>query len=176
MNPDQTVAVYDVLVAHAGASEAGRLEFVRLMSHGAVAYRFGGAFGLSGTFHAGAARWWVDADPRDLQGRPGRRSQISEANEALATLRAALATPPTAADAFLLALKADPVRLPPVQLLVGYGPAEAIDYRRRYEVHFCQRCGKRAQVAYIANAGGFGDRWLDLCAECAGWLRSTASQ
>lgn len=77
----------------------------------------------------------------------------------------------TPAENFLHLLKAEPSLLPPA-------PPEAltdsrhIEHRRHDEVHTCLRCGKRAQVAYVADTQDAGPRWLDLCAACDYWLRT----
>ena len=76
------------------------------------------------------------------------------------------------ADSMLHLLKAEPTLLPP-------GPVtelgRAIERRRMDEIHNCLHCGRRAQCAFVAHTE-LGNRWLDLCAECAHWLRTTATQ
>ena len=74
-------------------------------------------------------------------------------------------------EGFLHLLKAEPTLLP-------VAPADAtaalIDRRRLDEVHSCLRCGKRAQMAFIAHTP-IGPRWLDLCAACSRPLYSASS-
>lgn len=72
------------------------------------------------------------------------------------------------AEGMLHLLAAEPTLLPEA-------PANAsgaqIEHRRINEIHPCLRCSNPARCAYIA-ATILGPRWLDLCADCANWLRS----
>jgi hypothetical protein len=80
-------------------------------------------------------------------------------------------TDPLAAGMLRL-LKAYPSLLPPAPT---DNLGAAIERRTRDEVHACLRCGQRAQVAFVAHVprvvGPADNRWLDLCAACADWLR-----
>lgn len=75
----------------------------------------------------------------------------------------------TTADGMLHLLKAEPTLLDPAP--AGFTGADIIR-RTQDEVHTCLRCGGRAQAAYVA-ATTAGPRWLDLCADDAGWLITT---
>ena len=79
-------------------------------------------------------------------------------------------TTPSAEDMLRL-LAAEPTLLPAAP---DTDIGEAVEHRRRDEIHVCLRCGRRAQEALIA-ATRLGPRWLDLCAACSHWLRTTAS-
>jgi hypothetical protein len=72
------------------------------------------------------------------------------------------------AAGMMLLLQSEPTLLDPAPAEAG---AEDIDRRRLDEVHACLRCGKRAQVAYVADLKEAGNRWLDFCAACDSWLR-----
>jgi hypothetical protein len=78
--------------------------------------------------------------------------------------------PVTDADRFLILIRDNPTLLPAAPV----DTAAAMEHRARDEVHACLRCGKRAQSAFIA-ATKLGNRWLDLCAACAHWLRTAAT-
>ncbi len=75
------------------------------------------------------------------------------------------------ADGLLYLLRAEPTLLPPAP---ESNQVEAIEHRRKDEVHACLRCGARAQSAYIA-ATEIGPRWVDLCMICSAWLRENAT-
>lgn len=82
-------------------------------------------------------------------------------------------TDPNPAERMLLLLRANPTLLP---LAPEDADGEHIEHRRNDEVHMCLRCGQRAQCAFIAHTQeGMEERrrWLDLCYECAHWLRTT---
>jgi len=84
---------------------------------------------------------------------------------------------------FLWAIRAEPHLLPeaPPGAPAGTGRASAT-YRVHDEVHWCLRCGAEPTgVAVVAHPPGpgalwpgvydvTGDRWLDLCHRCYGWL------
>jgi len=76
-----------------------------------------------------------------------------------------------AADGLLHLLKAEPTLLPEA-------PADhlgaAITHRTQDEIHHCLRCGQDAGIAYIAHTDA-GNRWIDLCPQCAYWLRCNAT-
>jgi hypothetical protein len=84
---DQANAVYDVLVKHAGASEAARDEFVFMHVNGRCdEYRFIGSLGFGGKFWRRDWRvscYWEDATL-------ARVEAIRVTNEALDRLRARL--------------------------------------------------------------------------------------
>jgi hypothetical protein len=69
--------------------------------------------------------------------------------------------------AFLRLLRDQPALMDPAPATVA---SAHIGYRIRDEIHACLRCGRRAQVVYVA-ATFAGPRWLDLCALCARWAR-----
>lgn len=76
-------------------------------------------------------------------------------------------------EAMLTLLAVEPTLLPPAP-----APADGdhIEHRRRDEIHTCLRCGKRAVCAFIAvskRRPEAGPRWLDLCAACEHWLRTS---
>jgi hypothetical protein len=71
------------------------------------------------------------------------------------------------AAGMMLLLQSEPTLLDPAP----DAGAVDIDHRRLDEVHACLRCGKRAQVAYVADLKEAGNRWLDFCAACDSWLR-----
>lgn len=75
-----------------------------------------------------------------------------------------------AALGMLYLLAAEPTLLP--EAPSGATGAD-IERRRQDEVHPCLRCGKRAQVAYIAQMH-IGPRWLDLCPACNHAVRAAA--
>ncbi len=81
-------------------------------------------------------------------------------------------TDPVSADGMLYLIRAEPSLLPAAPS--GVDVAKAIEHRRHDEVHTCFRCGGRAQCAFVAHTE-MGDRWLDLCADCAAWVHRTAS-
>lgn len=66
-------------------------------------------------------------------------------------------------------LKANPTLLPPAP---DPFTGAHIEHRCHDEVNMCLRCGKRAQTAFVAHTD-LGPRWLDLCAPCNRWLRTT---
>lgn len=74
------------------------------------------------------------------------------------------------ADGLLHLLKAEPTLLPEAP---AAATAQDIERRRLNEVHTCLRCGNVAVIAYVAHTE-LGARWLDLCAACDHWLRTTA--
>ncbi|GAA0719243.1 hypothetical protein Drose_05580 [Dactylosporangium roseum] len=80
------------------------------------------------------------------------------------------ATPPPDVEGFLRLLAAEPTLLPPAP---ADGIGDATRRRTQDEIHSCLRCGRRAQEAFIAGTR-LGPRWLDLCAACGHWLRTSA--
>jgi hypothetical protein len=59
------------------------------------------------------------------------------------------------------------------------GQAEAIEWRRRDELHRCLRCGQRAVAAFVIEFKPVPEsppRWLDLCAACEQWVRALAAE
>lgn len=82
--------LYDVLAAHAGATDYQRENFVSVQSRErCVEYRFGGALGFGGKFWRNDGRWCVNAYREDETA--GRMAQINATNIALGELRASLA-------------------------------------------------------------------------------------
>jgi len=75
------------------------------------------------------------------------------------------------ADGMLPLLKAEPRLLLPAP---DTDLAQAIEHRRKNEIHICLRCPERARVAYIAQTD-IGNRWVDLCPACDYWLTTNAS-
>lgn len=96
MTLEQANAVYDILVAHAGAQEVGRADFVfqQTSERWPTEYRFGGSLGFGGKFwrlplpfRVGSdANWYVTAYPEDMDRRPEIRQEIDATNAALAVL------------------------------------------------------------------------------------------
>lgn len=84
---EQANAVYDVLVEHAGASEADRADFALYVSCGVTEYRFQGGLGFGGKFWTSGGRWYVTCYREDLTA--DRQRAIDVTNAALAGLRAA---------------------------------------------------------------------------------------
>lgn len=89
MTPEQANAVYDVLVAHAGASEDGRDDFVfHQTSSQPNEYRFMGALGSGGKFWNERGRWRVSAYPEDAARWPAIAGMVRVTNAVLDGLRA----------------------------------------------------------------------------------------
>jgi hypothetical protein len=78
--------------------------------------------------------------------------------------------PESSVDGMLHLLKVNPSLMPEAP---AQEPEKQIARRVNDEVHQCLRCGQRARFAFVAHTD-WGNRWLDLCAECAHWLRRTA--
>lgn len=76
------------------------------------------------------------------------------------------------AEGMLHLLKAEPTLLPEAP---DEATAAHITHRTHDESHECLRCGSRADIAFIA-ATEIGPRWLDLCASCEHWLRTSLSE
>lgn len=98
---EQANAVWDVLVEHAGASEAGREDFVIVQAAGRCdEYRFIGSLGFGGKFWTSTSerRWYVTAYPEDTT--PERQRVIDVTNAALSGLKASF-------DALTVALEED---------------------------------------------------------------------
>lgn len=94
MTAEQANAVYDILAAHAGASDDAegwnRKQFVfHQTSEVVLEYRFQGALGFGGKFRRSGwdDRWYVDCYEEDLTDE--RRAMIEAANSELAKLRSA---------------------------------------------------------------------------------------
>jgi hypothetical protein len=93
---DQANAVWDVLVAHAGASDdpdsaLGRRIFVLYMTggHPPDEFRFIGRLGFGGKFWVGGRDgWYVTAYPEDMRRRPEIGQAVEATNDALAELQA----------------------------------------------------------------------------------------
>lgn len=78
-------AVYDILVAHAGATEVGRDQFFyHQTTHRCDEYRFQGALGFGGKFRRDGDRMYVDCYPEDMT--DDRRARIDATNRALDNL------------------------------------------------------------------------------------------
>lgn len=76
----------------------------------------------------------------------------------------------TAADGFLLLLKAEPTLMPPAPQ--DYDSVERI--RRLRHSIACLRCGRPARTATVTETE-LGPRWLDLCSGCLLWVRTEST-
>lgn len=86
LTADQANAVYDLLVAHAGANDDDRIGFFFTQTDGYCAeYRFQGLLGFGGKFWNSNNRWYVSCYREDLT--PVRQAAIDATNAALARLR-----------------------------------------------------------------------------------------
>jgi hypothetical protein len=72
------------------------------------------------------------------------------------------------AEGLVRLLKAEPTLLDATP--IG-DPVALINHRTRDEIHACLRCPSTARVAYLADCGVHGQRFVDLCPPCARWLR-----
>jgi hypothetical protein len=63
--------------------------------------------------------------------------------------------------------------VPPALLASDQARCQAMEYRRRDEIHDCAVCGQRAHAAIIAGPSDlFGSaRWLDACWRCYGDIK-----
>ncbi|HEU5108820.1 MAG TPA: hypothetical protein VFT95_09710, partial [Micromonosporaceae bacterium] len=89
LTEEQANAVWDVLVERAGASEAGREDFVAVQTRGGCdEYRFIGSLGFGGKFWTATntSSWYVTCYREDETA--ARRSAIGVTNAALDGLRA----------------------------------------------------------------------------------------
>lgn len=82
-------AIYDILIADAGAEESGRQAFVLSTKEGITEYRFQGKLGFGGKFWIAHGRWYVNAYPEDEDGLA--KSAIVKINRELTTLKSFLA-------------------------------------------------------------------------------------
>lgn len=82
MNADQANAVYDVLMAHAGARESWRSDFIHVVTKGGSEYRFQGSLGFGGKYRQKTNK--VDCYQEDET--PERLATIEATNAALAQL------------------------------------------------------------------------------------------
>lgn len=89
MTDDQANAVYDVLVAHAGAREDDRFQFVFHVTRGCEEYRFQGALGFGGKLYVEPRRWRVGCYREDITA--ARQAVVDVTNAALAELRGCFA-------------------------------------------------------------------------------------
>lgn len=71
-------------------------------------------------------------------------------------------------DGLVRLLKAEPTLLDPAP---AGDPSTLINHRVRDEIHTCLRCPSQARVAFLADCGEHGQRWLDLCPPCESWFR-----
>ena len=95
LTPAQARAVYNVLVEHAGATEAGRDAFVVVQANSLQPeFRFQGSLGFGGKFRRERLddRWYVDAYPEDIKRDPTIQNRIDATNAALAALNTEVAT------------------------------------------------------------------------------------
>ncbi len=89
LTTDQANAAYDVLIAHAGANEIGREDFVFSQADRfCPEYRFIGGLGFGGKFRRRRDGISADAYPEDVRAQPERQQAIDVTNAALAGLRA----------------------------------------------------------------------------------------
>src|SRR6185312_14716735 len=81
-------AIYDILVAHAGASvaENNYQQFRRFMEEGDKEYRFQGLLGYGGKFWNTDGRWFVNCYSEDVT--PERAKIIEQTNIHLVKLKA----------------------------------------------------------------------------------------
>ena len=89
MTPEQANAVYDILIAHAGATEHDREDFVdhQTGTNPPTEYRFQGSLGFGGKFwrEGWDRRWYVTAYREHLT--TGRQAAIDKTNAALKALQ-----------------------------------------------------------------------------------------
>jgi hypothetical protein len=93
--------IYDILVAHAGASDrpgawSPRQEFAWCVNAdrgmGTIEFRFGGLLGFGGKFWNWGEKWYVTCYREDLEDHPERAEAIRKTNAALAELRESIVT------------------------------------------------------------------------------------
>lgn len=79
--------IYDILIAHAGASDSdmARMQFDAAASSGITEYRFGGKLGFGGKFWINSGRWYVNCYPEDET--PAKRAIIEATNAQLTALK-----------------------------------------------------------------------------------------